>query len=629
MADGDDNPYVGPRPFERSDRPVFFGRDREIRELLSLVVAHRTVLLYATSGAGKTSLLNAGLLPLLEEEEGFEVFPSARVAGADVPPTVENPFVHNVIESWRTALGERPAETDGEAPSLAAFVAGHEHPLDADELPAPRLVVFDQFEELFTLHQQHWRAREPFFVQLAELLEHDPLLRVVVAIREDYLAQLDRYRALLPGGLRTRLRLERLRADAALRAVTGPVARARRNYAPGAAEQLVGDLLKMRVDIGGGEVVEVEGEYAEPVQLQVVCQSLWASLPPEVDEITSGDLERFGDVDDVLSRFYTTAVAAAAATARISEKDLRRSLERTFITPMGTRGTVYAGTTETGQIPNPAIEELERRHLLRGEHRAGTRWLELTHDRLIEPIRASNRARGVAAQARRVRRLTLAAIVLAVALAVAIAVAFWVLPSHTTVPQLRGMTPERAAVALEQAGLILDSAPPKEVRSRSPGRTVVAQLPAAGTDVKRGIVVTIVISLPTVPTLVGKTGDEARLLLQHAGLKIATQTKIDPNAPIGTVLAQTPGAGRRVPSGTTVGIVIAVTTGLATVPNVRGLTLAQADATLRAAGLTIQLPALGPSQDPSQVKVINQFPAPGTKLQSAQPVAVYTSARHR
>ena len=73
--------YVGPRPFERSERDLFFGRDREISELLSLVISSRVVLCYAPSGAGKTSLINAGL-ELRLDKEGFEVLPSARVGCA-------------------------------------------------------------------------------------------------------------------------------------------------------------------------------------------------------------------------------------------------------------------------------------------------------------------------------------------------------------------------------------------------------------------------------------------------------------------------------------------------------------------------------------------------------------------
>ncbi|WP_054864320.1 nSTAND1 domain-containing NTPase [Methanosarcina barkeri] len=59
--------YVGPRPFEEKDEGIFFGRAREVRDLLSTVIAHRLVLVYAQSGAGKTSIINAGLIPLLKE----------------------------------------------------------------------------------------------------------------------------------------------------------------------------------------------------------------------------------------------------------------------------------------------------------------------------------------------------------------------------------------------------------------------------------------------------------------------------------------------------------------------------------------------------------------------------------
>jgi hypothetical protein len=294
----------------------------------------------------------------------------------------------------------------------------------------PRLLVFDQFEELFTVYPDRWRERRPFFEEIARAVEDDPLLRTIVALREDYVAELDPYASIVPGSLRTRFRLERLGREAALSAVTEPAALTSRSYALGAAEILVEDLLKMRVGTGRDESAEVEGQFVEPVQLQVVCHSLWSTLPPEVEEITAEHLGLFGDVDEVLSRFYSDAVAAAAVAGGTSERELRTKLEQMFITPIGTRGIVYAGATETGGIPNPAIEELERHHLLRGDYRAGTRWLELTHDRLIEPIRASNRERAAAAQAQRVRKLTRAAIVLAIALAASFGIWLWTFRSE-------------------------------------------------------------------------------------------------------------------------------------------------------------------------------------------------------
>src|SRR3972149_10191316 len=90
-----DNPYIGPRPYERQDLHNFYGRAREARDLLSLILANRIVLFYAQSGAGKTSLLNAQIIPALEER-GFDVLPVARV-GSDVPPGIDPKSVKNIF----------------------------------------------------------------------------------------------------------------------------------------------------------------------------------------------------------------------------------------------------------------------------------------------------------------------------------------------------------------------------------------------------------------------------------------------------------------------------------------------------------------------------------------------------
>jgi Novel STAND NTPase 1 len=87
-------PYPGPRPFEREEQNLFFGRDREVSELLSLIIAHRIVLLYAQSGAGKTSLLHAGIIPSLTEE-GFAVQPVARVRGL-IPEDIDLGEISNI-----------------------------------------------------------------------------------------------------------------------------------------------------------------------------------------------------------------------------------------------------------------------------------------------------------------------------------------------------------------------------------------------------------------------------------------------------------------------------------------------------------------------------------------------------
>ena len=77
------NPYVGPRPYERGDRRNFYGRKREARDLSSLILGERVVLFYAPSGAGKTSLLNAQVIPTLEENDFHVLFENHPNAGID------------------------------------------------------------------------------------------------------------------------------------------------------------------------------------------------------------------------------------------------------------------------------------------------------------------------------------------------------------------------------------------------------------------------------------------------------------------------------------------------------------------------------------------------------------------
>jgi hypothetical protein len=256
------------------------------------------------------------------------------------------------------------------------------------------VVIFDQFEELFTFYPERWQDREGFFVRVSDALEGDPLLRVVFVMREDHIAQLDPYTPLLPEKLRTRFRLERLRKRATLSAVTGPLAEAKpkRSFAEGVAEQLVEELLKVRVETTAGKPKVVTGEFVEPVQLQVVCQSLWRDLPSDVTAITQDDLQAFGDVNQALSGFYERSIERAAQKAGVREGDLRSWFEGILITPAGTRGMVYRGREKTGGIPNAAVGVFENLHLIRGEWRAGARWYELTHDRFIEPIQGSNKA---------------------------------------------------------------------------------------------------------------------------------------------------------------------------------------------------------------------------------------------
>jgi WD40 repeat protein len=385
-------PYVGPRPFEREHEKIFFARDREANMLVSLIISHCDVLLYSQSGAGKTSLVNAKLIPMLEAEE-FEVLqPPARVQGQlhglDAN-AVKNIYVFHALMTWagREADPKQIAQT-----SLADFLKERPHRTDAEGMQSPRIAIFDQFEELFTSHPERWEERPAFFSQVRQALDQDRMLRAVFVMREDYIAALDPYVSNLPEKLSTRFHLEPMREKSALLAVEEPLKNTTRHFADGVAQTLVDQLRQIEIQTPDGGTVEAKEEFVELVQLQVVCQSLWEQLKPEESEIKMEHLAA-ADRDKALLSFYEKSLRLAAVETGVPEGKIRHWFEQALITPAGTRGTVFRDKEDTEGLPNASVDILEKEHIIRGEFRGGGRWYELTHDRFIESILLSRRRR--------------------------------------------------------------------------------------------------------------------------------------------------------------------------------------------------------------------------------------------
>jgi WD40 repeat protein len=419
MSDQIRNPYVGPRPFTKEERAFFFGRKREASVLSSLVIAKPLVLFYAQSGAGKTSLINTSLIPALEER-GFEVLPVGRVFGESKPRVKVkedfNIFVYNLLLSLHKSEHEEGANRFTEK-TLAEFLdklvkKGDYYYYDETVTPTeilPRALIIDQFEEIFTAHPEAWEKQEDFFNQLAKAINDDPYLSVVLSIREDYVARLDRYAHLLPDNLRTRFYMQRMDNETALRAVMGPAEKIGRPFANSAAQKLVDNLRQVRIQTDGS-YRRVKGQFVQPVQLQVVCHQLWKNLikheaqrPPAKGkagkQITFSDLKRLAEgknlaqfVDDALAEFYQEAITNVAVEDKPgqTEFDLREWFETKLITTDKTRAPVRRGKRKTGGLDNSIVKELRGQFLLQAERRAGSTWYELVHDRFIDPILKAN-----------------------------------------------------------------------------------------------------------------------------------------------------------------------------------------------------------------------------------------------
>ncbi len=383
------NPYIGPRAFTPGE--VLYGRSRELKSLLNLIIAERIVLLYSPSGAGKTSLIQAALIPNLEKER-FRVLPVMRV-GLEPPPDLAQrvPNLNRYLFSLLLSLEKgRSAEQQTALEQLATMNLTTY--LEQWHVAATEIVlIFDQFEEILTVDPMNLPAKAAFFDQVGEALR-DERCWALFALREDYLAPLDPYRPQIPTRMATTFRLDLLGELAARQAIQRPAQAEGVTFTDEAATRLVNDLRTVRIQRADSTSEEQLGPYVEPVQLQVVCRSLWEKLPSTATQITEADVAAAGagSVDSALGVYYTDQVKAIARQTGVPERSIREWIDQQLITRQGLRGQVVQEPVKSQGLDNRAIRALADAYLVRAENRRGTIWFELAHDRLIVPILNEN-----------------------------------------------------------------------------------------------------------------------------------------------------------------------------------------------------------------------------------------------
>jgi WD40 repeat protein len=356
---GERDPYPGLMSFTEEDAGLFFGREAEVGALWGRLRNRRLLAVIAPSGAGKTSLVRAGVVA--SRPEGW---------AALVCTPGSSPF---------RGLGQALApELSGDPDALRKLV-GFDDPETAYELMvrwrkahAEALVVVDQFEELFTLNPTEAQAR---FATLLGRLTKDGDVHVLLSMRDDFLIRCSEQEA-LSGVFLELTPLPALSREGLVRALVEPAKRRGFRFED---EGLVEEM-----------VASVEGARGALPLLAFAVSRLWERRDREKKLLTRAAYEEIGGVAGALAQ-HAEATMDRIGTER---QAVVRELFRNLVTAQGTRAvaereellSVFPGKKSAEEVLEELIEarlltsfEVEGREGEPSGHR-----IEIAHESLLK-----------------------------------------------------------------------------------------------------------------------------------------------------------------------------------------------------------------------------------------------------
>ncbi|HMH23415.1 MAG TPA: hypothetical protein VK563_16630 [Puia sp.] len=399
------NRYPGIKPFTSAERALFFGREKDTEDFYSLLFIKQSVVLYGKSGYGKSSLLNAGIIPKLQEEGEWNCF-SIRFNNFSERETKENvsPMENIKLRLRQDLQKEATALLDSVIPGEDSFwywVKAHQSVNNKSQF----IFFFDQFEELFT----YPKARiEEFSEQLSQLLYntvpvkfrkrlaemdemgevsnslHDylyekPEVKVVFSVRSDRLSLLNMLTDRHPTILQNCYELDALSRAQAEQAIINPARAPQEQGFSTPSFDYTHDAVKKILD-GIGNVQDGKIETAT---LQIVCRYVEDELV-EAKHYRSITGELLGRIPDIFRQYYEGVLA------KLDPKDrerVQRLIEDELIED-GRRNTLTDGYIKKRfGFDDSLLRQLEQSSLLRKERDAAGRILyEISHDTLVNAI---------------------------------------------------------------------------------------------------------------------------------------------------------------------------------------------------------------------------------------------------
>jgi hypothetical protein len=398
--------YPGAQPFQDDElsRLLFHGREQEQAQLTHRILATRLTVVFARSGLGKTSLLNAGVAQKLRDEGLAPLL--LRVGARELDPLES---LYRCIESdcKRQGFDYLP----GSRATLWHFFKTSEF-WHRDVLLCPVLIL-DQFEELFTLQSEVNRAT--FLDQLSclvrgvrpaegdaprpDLSDAAPPVKIIVSLREDFLANLEELSDRMPEILDQRFRLLPMARTAAARAIATPATLDHPGLSTKPftvdpeAEAAILDFLSPPFASPTGKAATA----VEPFQLQLICQEVEQIArrkqlnDHEHATVKLTDLGGESKLRRILRDFYRTQIDAIPSV--LQRRRARKLCSEFLISPLGRRLRMEESEICRQLSLQPAsLRLLLEGRLLRVDHTVDGDYYELSHDSLIGPVLDTRRA---------------------------------------------------------------------------------------------------------------------------------------------------------------------------------------------------------------------------------------------
>ncbi|HEY6315262.1 MAG TPA: AAA family ATPase [Streptosporangiaceae bacterium] len=237
-------PYRGLLPYDQAHAAVFFGRDRLTAELAGLLAETGLVVLTGASGAGKTSLLQAGLVPALArgvQVPGSSSWPRVGITPgarplADLSAGLAQLSGHDP-DVVRKSLAEAPGEAQHLVGEIVQAAAGH---------PSRLVLIIDQFEQIFAAPDDLERASFIDAVCAAAARpagpRGEPAALAVIAVRGDYWDRCAAYPQLARAMQHDQLVIGPMAEADLRRVITGPAAASGLRIEAGLTDAILADL---------------------------------------------------------------------------------------------------------------------------------------------------------------------------------------------------------------------------------------------------------------------------------------------------------------------------------------------------------------------------------------------------